>query len=142
VRYIRGARPGRPWNLCHANSVGLQPISRSDDGYTGNCPVERPTVLGLVAAAIWLVGLVVGVSALVAGDLVVAAVSVVLALVAPWLRLAWNLHARLGLTNCPSPAGVPDLRPAGFPAGLFPLIVSCAISLFPRVWIAPRWGTA
>jgi hypothetical protein len=71
--------------------------------YTGNCPVERPTVLGLVVAAIWLVGLVVGVSTLVAGDLVVAAVSVVLALVAPWLGLAWNLHARLRADELPFP---------------------------------------
>jgi hypothetical protein len=68
--------------------------------YTGNCAVEngavaRPTVLGLMAAAVWLVGLVVGVSALVAGHWAVAAMSVLLALVAPWLGLAWNLHARL-----------------------------------------------
>jgi hypothetical protein len=73
--------------------------------YTGNCPVERSTVLGLVVAAIWLVGLVVGVPALVAGDLVVAAVSVVLALVAPWLGLAWNLHARLRADELPFPGG-------------------------------------
>ena len=66
--------------------------------YTGNCPVERPTVLGLVAAAM-------GVSGLVAGDLVVAAVSVVLALVAPWLGLAWNLHARLRADELPFPGG-------------------------------------
>ncbi len=63
--------------------------------YTGNGPVDRPTVLGLVAAAVWLVGLVVGVTALMAGHPAVAAISVVSALVAPWLGLAWNLHARL-----------------------------------------------
>jgi Flp pilus assembly protein TadB len=68
--------------------------------HTGSCPVGRarigrPTFLGLVAAAAWLVGLVVGVSALITGHPVVAAVSVVLALGAPWLGLAWNLHARL-----------------------------------------------
>jgi hypothetical protein len=49
----------------------------------------------VVAAAVWLVGLVVGVFALLAGHPVVAAVSVVLALAAPWVGLAWNLHARL-----------------------------------------------
>ena len=63
--------------------------------YTGSGPVDRPTVVGLVAVSVWLVGLVVGMSALVAGHPVVAAVSVVLALVAPWLGLAWNMHALL-----------------------------------------------
>jgi Flp pilus assembly protein TadB len=70
--------------------------------HTGSGPVdltgesmERPTFVGLVAAAVWLVGLAVGVFALVAGHLAVAAVSVVLALVAPWWGLAWNRHARL-----------------------------------------------
>ncbi len=80
----------------HANGVALQLISlRVMMAYTGNDPVERPTVVGLVAVAVWLVGLVVGVSALVAGHPAVAAVSVVLALVAPWLGLAWNMHALL-----------------------------------------------
>lgn len=71
--------------------------------YTGNGPVERPTVLGLVAAAVWLVGLVVGLSALIDGHPVVGAVSVVLALAAPWLGLAWNLHARLRTDDLPPP---------------------------------------
>ena len=73
--------------------------------YTGNGPVERPTVLGLAAAAVWLVGLVPGVSALAAGHPVVAAVSVVLALVAPWLGLAWNLHARADDVQLPVAGG-------------------------------------
>ena len=73
--------------------------------FTGNCPVERPTVLGLVAAAVWLVGLVVGVSALVAGDALVGGVSVVLALAATWLGLARNLHARLRADELPFPGG-------------------------------------
>jgi hypothetical protein len=78
--------------------------------YTGNGPVDRPTVLGLVAAAVRLVGLVVGVSALVVGHPAVAAVSVVLALVAPWLGLAWNLHPRLRAVDVRLPfagGGVP-----------------------------------
>jgi hypothetical protein len=77
--------------------------------YTASWAVERPTVLGLVAAAVWLVGLVVSVFELVAGHLLVAAVAVVLALVAPWLGLAWNLHARLRADGVPQPfvAGVP-----------------------------------
>ena len=73
--------------------------------FTGNCPVERPTVLGLVAATVWLVGLVVGGSALVAGDALVGGASAVLALVAPWLGLAWNLHARLRADELPFPGG-------------------------------------
>jgi hypothetical protein len=80
--------------------------------YTASWPVEspvRPTVLGLVAGAVWLVGLVVGVSELVAGHLLVAAVAVILALVAPWLGLAWNLHASLRADGIPLPsvAGAP-----------------------------------
>ena len=86
--------------------------------FTGNCPVERPTVLGLVAATVWLVGLVVGGSALVAGDVSVGGVSAVLALFALCMPGS-------GLTNCPSPVAgshspLADLRSAGFPAGLFP----------------------
>jgi hypothetical protein len=44
---------------------------------------------------VWLVGLAVGVFALLVGHPVAAAVSVVLALAAPWVGLAWNMHARL-----------------------------------------------
>ena len=77
--------------------------------FTGNCPVERPTVFGLVAATVWLVGLVVGGSALVAGDALVGGVSAVLALVAPWLGLAWNLHARLRADELPFPGGAVPL---------------------------------
>ena len=54
--------------------------------YTASWPVERPTVLGLVAAAVWLVGLVVGVSELAAGHLLVAAVRWSW----PWSRPGWG----------------------------------------------------
>jgi len=75
--------------------TGSGPVDRTTVPSLAGESMERPTVIGLVAAAVWLVGLAVGVFALVAGHLAVAAVSVVLALVAPWLGLAWNRHARL-----------------------------------------------
>jgi Flp pilus assembly protein TadB len=76
---------------------GSGPVDRAPTahGRAGESVDEGRTVLGLVVAAVWLAGLAVGVFALVAGHLAVAAVSVVLALVVPWLGLAWNLHARL-----------------------------------------------
>lgn len=119
--------------------------------YTVNGPLKRPAVLGLVALAIWLVGLVMGVSALVVGQPVVAAVSVVLVLVAPWFGLAWNLHARLRADDVqlplrwrgPTYRGL--IRARRRWNGVVSLIVSCAISLFRFalwVWIAPRRGIA
>ena len=60
------------------------------------------TFLGLVAVAVWLIGLAVGVLVLLVGHPVVAAVFLVSALVAPWLGLAWNLHSRL---RADAPAG-------------------------------------
>ncbi|OBI84069.1 hypothetical protein [Mycobacterium sp. 1245805.9] len=49
----------------------------------------RPTVAGLVAAAVWAVGLAVGVLALVAGHPGVAVLALFLAVVAPWFGLAF-----------------------------------------------------
>jgi hypothetical protein len=49
----------------------------------------RPSIPGLVAAAIWAVGLAVGVLALVAGHAGVAVVALLLAVAAPWFGLAW-----------------------------------------------------
>jgi hypothetical protein len=49
---------------------------------------------GVVAAAIWAVGLVVGVLAMVTGHAGLAIVALVLAVAAPWLGLAWVSHHR------------------------------------------------
>jgi Flp pilus assembly protein TadB len=77
--------------------TGGGPVDRAHTVHSraGESIDDRRTLLGLVTAAVWLVGLAVGGFALVAGHPVVAAVSVVLALVSPWFGLAWNLHARL-----------------------------------------------
>jgi hypothetical protein len=49
---------------------------------------------GLVAAAIWAVGLVVGVLAIATGHAGVAIVMLALAVAAPWVGLAWVSHSR------------------------------------------------
>ena len=49
---------------------------------------------GLVAAAGWAVGVAVGVSALVTGHAGVAVVALVVAVVAPWLGVAWVSRGR------------------------------------------------
>jgi hypothetical protein len=49
----------------------------------------RPGIPGVVAAAVWAVGLVVGVLALVTGHAGAAVVALLLAVVAPWFGLAW-----------------------------------------------------
>ena len=111
--------------------------------YTGNGPVERPTVLGLAAAAVWLVGLVLACPRWRLGTRWWRSCRWFW----PWWRPGWGWRGICTpgptMSNCPSLAAgshspLADLRSAG-PVSL---IVSCAISLFPRVWIAPRWGTA
>lgn len=49
---------------------------------------------GLVAAAIWAVGLMAGLVALATGHAAVAAVCLVLAAMSPWLGLAWVSHSQ------------------------------------------------
>jgi hypothetical protein len=49
---------------------------------------------GLVAAAGWAVGIVVGVWALATGHAGVAVVALVVAVVAPWFGVAWVSHGR------------------------------------------------
>jgi hypothetical protein len=49
----------------------------------------RPTVAGRVAAAVWAVGLVVGVLALATGHAGAAVVALLPAVAAPWGGLAW-----------------------------------------------------
>ncbi len=48
----------------------------------------RSSIPGLVAAAVWAVGLAVGVLALVTGHVGAAVVALLLAVVAPWFGLA------------------------------------------------------
>jgi hypothetical protein len=49
----------------------------------------RPSIPGLVAAAIWAAGLAVGVVALVTGHTGAALAALLLAVAAPWFGLAW-----------------------------------------------------
>lgn len=50
------------------------------------------SIPGLVAAAAWAVGLIVGLVALAIGHVALAGVSLVLAIMAPWIGLAWVSH--------------------------------------------------
>ncbi|MDP7706441.1 hypothetical protein [Mycobacterium sp. TY815] len=59
------------------------PATTSDSG-------ERAvSVPGLVAAATWAVGLVIGLVAMASGHELLAGVALVLAIMSPWLGLAW-----------------------------------------------------
>jgi hypothetical protein len=49
---------------------------------------------GMMAAAIWVVGLVVGVVAIATGHAGLAIVALGLAVTAPWVGLAWVSHSR------------------------------------------------
>jgi hypothetical protein len=48
----------------------------------------------MMAAAIWVVGLVVGVVAIATGHAGLAIVALALAVTAPWVGLAWVSHSR------------------------------------------------
>lgn len=52
------------------------------------------SVPGAVSAAIWAIGLAVGLVALAAGHELLAGVSLVLAIMSPWFGLAWVSHAQ------------------------------------------------
>lgn len=52
------------------------------------------SVPGTVSAAIWAVGLAVGLVALAGGHELLAGVSLVLAIMSPWFGLAWVSHAQ------------------------------------------------
>jgi Flp pilus assembly protein TadB len=52
------------------------------------------SVPGLVAVAVWAIGFVVGVSALLTGHAGVAVVALLVAVMAPWFGAAWVSHAR------------------------------------------------
>jgi hypothetical protein len=49
---------------------------------------------GMMAAAIWVVGLVVGVVAIATGHAGLAILALALAVTAPWVGLAWVSHSR------------------------------------------------
>jgi hypothetical protein len=60
----------------------------------GRIPRAEFSVPGLVAAAIWALGLVIGVLALVNGNAGVAVAALVMAVAAPWFGLAWISHSQ------------------------------------------------
>lgn len=49
---------------------------------------------GLLAAATWAIGLVIGLVALTVGHELLAGVSLLLALMSPWFGLAWVAHGQ------------------------------------------------
>jgi hypothetical protein len=59
----------------------------------------RPSISGLVAAAVWAVGLAVGVLALVTGHVGAAVVALLVAVVAPWFGLAWVSRSQRRVFN-------------------------------------------
>jgi hypothetical protein len=64
--------------------------SAGESGESGES--GEASVIGRLAAAIWLVGLVVGLTALAIGNAMVATVALVVAVTVPWFGLAWMLH--------------------------------------------------
>lgn len=59
----------------------------------------RPGIVGRVAASIWVVGLVFGVLALVTGHAGAAIVALLLAVVAPWVGLAFVSRSQRRASN-------------------------------------------
>jgi hypothetical protein len=59
---------------------------------------------GLVAAAIWVVGLVIGVAAFATGHTWIALVALVAAVLAPWFGLAWVSHTQREAYNIALPS--------------------------------------
>lgn len=56
---------------------------------TGDSDEDAFSVPGLLAAATWAIGLVIGLVAMTHGHELVAGVSLVLAILSPWFGLAW-----------------------------------------------------
>jgi Flp pilus assembly protein TadB len=59
---------------------------------------------GLVAAAIWAVGLLIGVVAFATGHTWIALVALCAAVLAPWFGLAWVSHAQREAYNIALPS--------------------------------------
>ena len=77
---------------------------------TGRGPQAAFRVPGLVAAALWAVGLMAGVVALVSGHAAVAVAALIVAVAAPWFGLAWVTRSRRRADGCARIAGS-ALRP-------------------------------
>lgn len=75
------------------------------------------SVPGVVAAAIWAVGLAIGLAAMAAGHELLAGVSLVLAIMSPWVGLAWVArNQRVDMRRQRALAAQAVLCPAGRPA--------------------------
>lgn len=66
----------------------------SGHAHNAQQPEETASVAGLIAAAVWVVGLAVGAIALAVGQPTMAAVALVLAVAAPWFGLVWVSRSR------------------------------------------------
>ncbi|MDP7731686.1 MULTISPECIES: hypothetical protein [Mycobacterium] len=75
------------------------------------------SVPGLVAAGTWAVGLVIGLAAMAVGHELLAGVSLVVAIMSPWLGLAWVArNQRADMRRQRALAHQAVLYPASWPA--------------------------
>lgn len=58
-------------------------------GHSGDDTISIP---GVIVAVFWAIGLVVGVAALSSGHYLAAGIALVLAIIAPWVGLAWMVR--------------------------------------------------
>lgn len=82
---------------------------------SGSVPASV-NVPGLVVAAVWAVGLVAGLVALTIGHLAVAAAALVVAVMAPWCRVAYIAHGQHRVCR-ETLRGTPAGETASFPTG-------------------------
>lgn len=88
-----------------------RPAATSDSGE------HAVSVPGVVAAVTWAVGLAIGLAAMSAGHELVAGVSLVLAIMSPWLGLAWVArNQRADMRRQRALAAQTVLYPEGWPA--------------------------
>jgi hypothetical protein len=67
---------------------GTNPLERGPAA-TSDSDEWAVSVPGVVAATAWVVGLVIGLAAMAAGHELLAGVSLVVAIMSPWIGLAW-----------------------------------------------------
>ena len=77
------------------------------------------SISGVVAAAIWAVGLAIGASEALTGNAVVAIVALAVAVVPPWFEPAWVSHSRTRA------ASIARAAPHGKPPIELPKGVNC-----------------
>jgi hypothetical protein len=79
------------------------PVDRGLSG-AGTGPDQDFSFPGLLAGAIWAVGLLIGVVAFATGHTWIALVALGAAVLAPWFGLAWVSHTQRGAYNVALPS--------------------------------------